>query len=98
MSPVRYVLLTRLPCYYAPEGALRIRLACVKHAASVRSEPGSNSPLDLYSLAIHPTTPGRRTACLCLGSLKNPRGYIFLTSTSQRTMYFVCLHKRSNLD
>jgi hypothetical protein len=24
---------------------LRVRLACVKHAASVRSEPGSNSRL-----------------------------------------------------
>ena len=25
--------------------AVTVRLACVKHAASVRSEPGSNSPL-----------------------------------------------------
>jgi hypothetical protein len=40
------VLLTRLPCYSAPERTFRIRLACVRHAASVRSEPGSNSPLD----------------------------------------------------
>ena len=29
----------------APEGALPVRLACVKHAASVHPEPGSNSPL-----------------------------------------------------
>ena len=28
-----------------PEGHFRVRLACVKHAASVRSEPGSNSPV-----------------------------------------------------
>ena len=28
---------------------LRVRLACVKHAASVRSEPGSNSHLKLVS-------------------------------------------------
>ena len=27
-----------------PEGALIVRLACVKHAASVHPEPGSNSP------------------------------------------------------
>src|SRR5581483_11918100 len=32
---------------------LTVRLACVKHAASVRSEPGSNSQ-------VHPTTPHKR--------------------------------------
>ena len=39
---VAHVLLTR-----SPLGARRhlVRLACVKHAASVRPEPGSNSPL-----------------------------------------------------
>ena len=42
--PVRYVFLTRLPCYSRPYEPFRIRLACIKHAASVRSEPGSNSP------------------------------------------------------
>ena len=39
---VAHVLLTRPPLY-SPEG-FRVRLACVRHAASVRSEPGSNSP------------------------------------------------------
>ena len=29
---------------YTPEGALTVRLACVKRAASVHPEPGSNSP------------------------------------------------------
>src|SRR5579864_7084858 len=44
---VIHVLRTRSPrahplyCY----SELRVRLACVKHAASVRSEPGSNSRL-----------------------------------------------------
>ena len=44
---VIHVLRTRSPrahpmyCYTE----LRVRLACVKHAASVRSEPGSNSRL-----------------------------------------------------
>ena len=28
-----------------PEGGLTVRLACVRHAASVHPEPGSNSPL-----------------------------------------------------
>jgi hypothetical protein len=27
-----------------------VRLACVKHAASVRPEPGSNSPLNMKNL------------------------------------------------
>ena len=38
-----YVLFTRAPLYYPPEGEFLVRLACVRHAASVRSEPGSNS-------------------------------------------------------
>ena len=50
---VAHVLLTRLPLYSGPEGPFRVRLACLIHAASVRSEPGSNSPLstDLGSRA-----------------------------------------------
>ena len=41
------MLLTRLPLESKEEQALLflpVRLACVKHAASVRPEPGSNSP------------------------------------------------------
>jgi hypothetical protein len=41
------VLLTRSPLEY-PQAGLSVRLACVKHAASVRPEPGSNSPLNAY--------------------------------------------------
>jgi hypothetical protein len=37
------VLLTRSPLEH-PQRGLSVRLACVKHAASVRPEPGSNSP------------------------------------------------------
>src|SRR2546427_8568349 len=40
---VTHVLLTRSPLEY-PRKGLSVRLACVKHAASVRPEPGSNSP------------------------------------------------------
>ena len=39
---VTHVLLTRLPLSYPLRGN-RVRLACVRHAASVDSEPGSNS-------------------------------------------------------
>ena len=39
---ITHVLLTR-----SPLTRRSVRLACVKHAASVRPEPGSNSPLSL---------------------------------------------------
>ena len=32
---------------YTPEGALIVRLACVRRAASVHPEPGSNSPFKI---------------------------------------------------
>ena len=41
---ITHVLLTRSPLEH-PRRGLSARLACVKHAASVRPEPGSNSPL-----------------------------------------------------
>jgi hypothetical protein len=39
-----------------------VRLACVKHAASVRSEPGSNSPIfvNLFLQSHSPSGPRRR--------------------------------------
>src|SRR6478672_10375731 len=43
---ITHVLLTRSPLEY-PRKGLSARLACVKHAASVRPEPGSNSPLKM---------------------------------------------------
>ena len=39
------MLLTRAPLYSRSEDHFRVRLACVRHTASVRSEPGSNSPV-----------------------------------------------------
>ena len=51
-----HVLLTRAPLYSGPEGPFLVRLACVRHAASVCSEPGSNSPvliLKEISLLFH---------------------------------------------
>ena len=40
---VTHALLTRPPLTFIPEGNQSVRLACVRHAASVRPEPGSNS-------------------------------------------------------
>ena len=41
---VTYVLLTRSPLIFRRRF---VRLACIRHAASVHPEPGSNSPFDL---------------------------------------------------
>ena len=38
-----HALLTRAPLYLSTEANFLVRLACVRHAASVCSEPGSNS-------------------------------------------------------
>ena len=43
LGQVTHVLLTRSPLIPARK-RFTVRLACVKHAASVRPEPGSNSP------------------------------------------------------
>ena len=43
-APVRHSTRTRR--YFL------VRLACIKHAASVRSEPGSNSPSKMYNLNL----------------------------------------------
>src|SRR5699024_12074541 len=42
---ITHVLLTRSPLIHQVQApSFSVRLACVKHAASVRPEPGSNSP------------------------------------------------------
>ena len=49
LGQVAYVLLTRSPLTRSKKQAfliLSVRLACIKHAASVHPEPGSNSPFD----------------------------------------------------
>src|SRR6185295_455572 len=44
---ITHALLTRSPLYLGSYPPFRARLACVRHAASVDSEPGSNSPVKL---------------------------------------------------
>src|SRR3954453_2453906 len=48
---VPHVLLTRSPLI--PPKGFTVRLSCVKHAASVRPEPGSNSPLMINPGTTH---------------------------------------------
>ena len=58
---VTYVLLTRAPVYLEAEAPFLPRLACVRHAASVRSEPGSNSPVNAGAAKNKPSTLHRKT-------------------------------------
>ena len=45
---IAHVLLTRSPLGHLEQALLDlVRLACIRHAASVHPEPGSNSPFDL---------------------------------------------------
>ncbi len=67
------MLLTRPPLYSAPEGTFLARLACVKPAANVRSEPGSNSPVEKFELsrlrvALFVRAPKVRTEVRFLGT------------------------------
>src|SRR6476660_10553394 len=57
LGQVAHVLLTRSPLIKQEQAlVITVRLACVKHAASVRPEPGSNSPL----MFKHPPPKRRR--------------------------------------
>ena len=50
LRQVAYVLLTRSPLSSKEQAPLHfVRLACIRHAASVHPEPGSNSPFDSFS-------------------------------------------------
>ena len=73
LSPARrqvtHALLTRLPLYSQPEGYFRVRLACIRHAASVDSEPGSNSQVkDIASGHSHEWPSGNFNARAFYGS------------------------------
>src|SRR3989440_12103503 len=65
---IAHVLRTRAPCAIPYCYGTRTRLACVKHAASVRSEPGSNSRLkpvawDKKSPGLHRSQPTQANYC-----------------------------------
>ena len=51
-----------------------VRLACVRHAASVCPEPGSNSPFNLYK-----TLPIKKRSIMLLSSRSRPRVVALLT-------------------
>ena len=50
---IAHVLLTRSPLYASVLlQRFNARLACMRHAASVRSEPGSNSPKKIFIFLV----------------------------------------------
>src|SRR5699024_2430692 len=60
---VTHVILTRSPLIHPQRaGSFSVRLACVKHAASVHPEPGSNSPYKNYMKQVQPNRPDRKKA------------------------------------
>jgi hypothetical protein len=68
------VLLTRSPLYSSAEADFLVRLACVRHAASVDSEPGSNSRLKPDPPPAEPRTlPSRQAGTALLVRSLEPR-------------------------
>ena len=51
---------------HTPEGAFTVRLACIRPAASVHPEPGSNSSLYIVVLLNYSVLPGGFTCFLSL--------------------------------
>ena len=68
-----YVLLTRAPLS-TDRNRLPVRLACVRHAANVHPEPGSNSPYDSLAFAgcFHSRQPLFRVSLACCFRLHYP--------------------------
>ena len=77
---VTHVLLTRLPLYSRAEARFLVRLACVRHAASVRSEPGSNSPVRWWN----PAFSGSINSPPSTGSLTNQKADVGLLAETGR--------------
>jgi hypothetical protein len=69
---ITHVLRTRAPLYSGCP--FRARLACVRHAASVRSEPGSNSPIEIgeFVLATHGRSLSRECVAMALSYFRQP--------------------------
>src|SRR5579884_339634 len=81
-----HVLLTRPPLPQLPEG---VRLACVRHAASVYPEPGSNSPSKLYMKSLYRDT--HVLNCLVTSLSLLDRYLLLFLTTLQLFMYALML-------
>src|SRR5690606_36786804 len=72
---VAHVLLNRSPLEY-PRRGISARLACAKHAASVRPEPGSNSPLRPYRPTPEATLRAPAKTLRKTIPAMNPKGFL----------------------
>ena len=103
---VTHVLLTRPPLGWRSCPLRLARLACVKHAASVHSEPGSNSPLKSVRATKAPGgTEDRKVLCFLCSELfdasrtcflfpaRKPEG---LQRRSQETLVFSKTRKKTS--
>ena len=82
------MLLTRSPLIH-PRRGFTARLACVKHAASVRPEPGSNSPL----MSVGSAPEGAFTDYGKRSTTGNQRSTVQIWRIADVTV--VCLHQRN---
>ena len=83
LGQVTHVLLTRSPLI-TTRRRVTVRLACVKHAASVRPEPGSNSPLMFDSRRTEKSDYRRTDRSFTLGGL-----FHWLSTNNQLSLLFV---------
>ncbi len=68
----------------------RVRLACVKHAASVNSEPGSNSPI-IRTLAGPHQSLIWQIGPINVAPLFNSKNRFFLSRERNVTLVLICL-------
>src|SRR4030042_3284784 len=83
LSPVQgqvtHALLTRAPLYSPSCPGFLVRLACVRHAGSVRSEPGSNSPVIILINRNYSLNPKAVTSILFSKSKTTERKFTYFT-------------------
>ena len=89
------MLLTRAPLYLLPEGSFRVRLACLRHAASVDSEPGSNSRYKFVLWNIISYWFFRSVSIMTLASFRRElyRSRLTLKGLETDTLYLVFKHR-----
>ena len=92
------MLLTRAPLYLPPEGGFRVRLACLRHAASVDSEPGSNSRYKFVLWNIIYYWSFCSVSIMTLASFRRElyRSRLTLKGLETDTLYLVFKHRCPN--
>ena len=91
-SQVAHVLLTRPPLTYSEQAPNKsVRLACVKRAASVRPEPGSNSLINcIFTPDLSVKCQYQVCSALTL-TFQSSFSRIFLNSSKEFQGYVFCI-------